>query len=164
MFRFWKLQKCPKKLGLNHDLSTYLNLKGSYIQSRDHSKFWSKENKKKSRITAQVDREMPHRISSAKPFKWKTCLCHFEISLTSLLTYLEIIRTYFQKYSPLIMEKTSFVFHDNKKSRNFCRFYSTIHNFQVKYDDFIAFLLLLDFIYVTRTKTFMKKEFLWFLW
>ena len=54
-FSFWKLQKCPKQLGLNH-LSTYLELKDYYIHSRDHSEFWSKmKTKKKSRITAQVN-------------------------------------------------------------------------------------------------------------
>ena len=41
LFRLWKLQKCPKNLGSNNHLSTYLNLKGYYIHSRHCSKFWS---------------------------------------------------------------------------------------------------------------------------
>ena len=48
LFCFWKLLKCPKHLGLNHHLSTYLNLKGYYIHSRDRSKFWSKMKTRKS--------------------------------------------------------------------------------------------------------------------
>ena len=49
LFWFWKLQKCQKKLGLNHHLSTYFELKGYYIHSRDNSKFWSKTKTSKSR-------------------------------------------------------------------------------------------------------------------
>ena len=38
-----------KKMGLNHHLSTYFELKGYYIHSRDNSKFWSKTKTSKSR-------------------------------------------------------------------------------------------------------------------
>ena len=47
-FDFGSFRNVKKNLGLNHHLSTYLELKGYYVHFRDHSKFWSKIKTNKS--------------------------------------------------------------------------------------------------------------------